>query len=494
MNLPSRATAATTEPDMTGITRTLAEFVAGLEHDALPEDVRERARYIVLDHVGIALRARHAAALSPAMHAALRRLGQVGGHDSPRQASVIGDVQRYAPASAALFNGNLGHALDFDDTHAPGSIHCGAPIIPAALAAAEMCGADGKRVIAGVVAGFETQIRLSLALGPSDHYQRGFHPTATCGVFGAAAAAAVVMGLDADAVESAFGLCGSQAAGSMQFLADGSWNKPYHTGFAAANGLTCACMAEAGFCGAREAFEGSKGGFLKSYAPAPDPARVVAGLGTIWETLGVAVKPYPSCRYGHAAIDALIELRAANDLDWREVESVEIGLPQTGITIIGEPEAEKQAPKNYVDGQFSMAFCAAVALRDGAMDWDSYERHLSDEQTLALCRRIRTVHDAQVEAQYPANMSGVARVHTGNGRYEKFVIVPKGEPGNFVTREELIAKFDALVAPYLDAVQREELARRLLALEREADVSALLALTCPQAAASPLRAAGTGDD
>ena len=479
---------------MTGITRKLAEFVAGLEHDTLPPHVRERARCIVLDHVGIALRARHAAALSPAMHAALVRLGQVGGHNTPGQASVIGDAQRYAPASAALFNGNLGHALDFDDTHAPGSIHCGAPIIPAALAAAEMCGADGKRVIAGVVAGFETQIRLSLALVPSEHYRRGFHPTPTCGVFGAAAAAAVVMGLDADAVESAFGLCGSHAAGSMQFLADGSWNKPYHTGFAAANGLSAACMAAEGFQGAHEAFEGSKGGFLMAYAPAPDPERVVAGLGTTWETLGVAVKPYPSCRYGHAAIDALIELRAANAIDWREVESVEIGLPQTGISIIGEPQAEKQAPKNYVDGQFSMAFCAAVALRDGAMDWDSYERHIADAQTLALCRRIRTVHDAEVEAQYPANMSAVARVHTGNGHYEKFVIVPKGEPGNFVTSEELKAKFDGLVSPYLDPSRRDELARRLLALDREPDLSALLALTRPEPDAVALRVSGAGDD
>jgi 2-methylcitrate dehydratase PrpD len=313
-------------------------------------------------------------------------------------------------------------------------------------------------------------------------------------VFGAAAAAAVVMRLDADAVESAFGLCGSHAAGSMQFLADGSWNKPYHTGFAAANGLTAACMAAEGFRGAHEAFEGTRGGFLKSYAPTPDPDRAVAGLGTIWQTLGVAVKPYPSCRYGHAAIDALLELRAANDLDWREVESVEIGLPQTGINIIGEPQAEKQAPKNYVDGQFSMAFCAAVALRDGAMDWDSYERHLTDAQTLALCRRIRTVHDARVEAEYPANMSGVARVHTGSGHFEKFVIVPKGEPGNFVTRDELRAKFDGLVGPYLGMARRDELARRLLALDEERDLGALLALTRPDQGTAALRVAGAGDD
>lgn len=472
---------------MTAITREIARFVAGLRHDALPAEVRERARMVILDHVGIALRARREATLSPIMESALGVLGVAGG-----SASVIGDRERYAPAAAALFNGNLGHALDFDDTHAPGSIHSGAPIIPAALAAAEMCGADGKAVIAGVVAGFETQIRLSLALVPSEHYQRGFHPTATCGVFGAAAAASVVFGLDSEQVASAFGLCGSQAAGSMQFLTDGAWNKPYHTGFAASNGLTAACMAREGFRGAGQAFEGEYG-FLKAYAPNPDPDKVIAGLGSTWETLGVAVKPYPSCRYGHAAMDAIIALRAANDIDYRDVQSMEIGLPRTGIAIIGEPQEDKRNPKNYVDGQFSMPFVAAVALRDGGMDWDSYGRHLADSETLALCGKVSTLADEEVEAEYPANMSGVARIHTGKGRFEKLVVVPRGEPGNFLSAQELRAKFDGLVSPYLSPERRDALADALLALEAVADVSSVLELSRPDLAV-PIRAAGSGDD
>ncbi|MFT5175532.1 MAG: 2-methylcitrate dehydratase PrpD [Gammaproteobacteria bacterium] len=473
---------------MTGITRQLAEFVASLNHDGLPPQVRERAQLIVFDHIGIALRSRHEATLSPGMEAGLRRMGLAAGNST-----VIGDAQGYVPSAAALFNGNLGHALDFDDTHAPGSIHCGAPIIPAALAAAEMCGADGKTVIAGVVAGFETQIRLSLALNPSELYKRGFHPTPTCGVFGAAAAAGLVLGLDADGIERAFGLCGSQAAGSMQFLVDGSWNKPYHTGFAAANGLTSACMAAEGFRGSLEAFEG-KSGFLHAYAPAADPQCVVAGLGNTWETLNIAVKPYPSCRYGHAAMDALIDLRAANDLDWRSIEAVEIGLPQTGVNIIGEPQAEKRTPSNYVDGQFSMPFVAAVALRDGAMDWDSYARHLGDADTLALCAKISTINDALAEAQYPANMSGVARVHTGAGTFEKLIVVPKGEPDNFMSGAEFSFKFDALVSPYLSDARRAELSRRLANLAEQTDISALLALTRPDLVAGHLRVADAGDD
>ena len=217
---------------MTGITRRLAEFVVDVDYASLDPRVVERTRMLLMDQVGICIRGRNDAGLSAPMSAALRHLGLGSGN-----ASVIGDDAAYSPPAAALFNGNLGHSLDFDDTHASGSIHPSAPIVPAALAAAEMVGANGRTVVAAVVAGYEVQIRLSLALGPSDHYRQGFHPTPTCGVFGAATAAGRVLGLDASQMEDAFGLCGSLAAGSMQFLVDGAWNKPFHTGYAAMNGL-----------------------------------------------------------------------------------------------------------------------------------------------------------------------------------------------------------------------------------------------------------------
>ena len=239
---------------MTGITRRLAEFAAGIDFASLGADVVERTRMLLMDQVGICIRGRNDAGLSASMAAALRHLGLGSGN-----ASVIGDGAEYSPPAAALFNGNLGHSLDFDDTHASGSIHPSAPIVPAALAAAEMAGADGRTVIAAVVAGYEVQIRLSLALGPSDHYQQGFHPTATCGVFGAAAAAGRVLGLDASQMEDAFGLCGSLAAGSMQFLVDGAWNKPFHTGYAAMNGLVAVCMAREGFRGCARRDRGQGG-------------------------------------------------------------------------------------------------------------------------------------------------------------------------------------------------------------------------------------------
>ncbi len=462
---------------MAGITRRLAQFVAGLSPEALPLEVIARTRLLVMDLVGIMLRARFDADSTPSLLRAAAELGLAQG-----AAPVVGEAGGYAPAGAALVNGTLAHSLDFDDTHARASVHPSAPIVPAAFAAAGMSGADGRQLIAGIVAGYETQIRLSLALVPRDHYERGFHPTATCGVFGAAAAAARIFGLDAARTESAFGLCGSLAAGSLQFLADGAWNKRFHVGAAAMNGLIAALMAREGHRGAAEAIEG-RHGFLHGYAPHSDSNQVVDGLGSRWETMAIGWKPYPCCRYSHAPIDALLALRAEHAIAPAEIEAVEIGVSRTGWTIIGDPEDAKRRPKNAVDGQFSMSFCAAVVLRDGEFTWASYARHLADPQTLALARRVRCAPDPRPEAEFPRNMSGVARVQTRRGEFERFVVVPKGEPDNFPSVAEMRAKFEGLAGPWLEREQIEPLEGALLALDSLRDPDEVLRLTVPAAAA-----------
>ncbi len=449
------------------ISAKLAEYAAGVSHDGLPAAVTERAKLLVLDITGIALRARHDAESTPSLLAAVARLGLAGGG-----ASVIGDAAGYAPAAAALINGTLAHSLDFDDTHAAASLHASAPIVPAALAAAEMTGADGATTLAAIVAGYEVQIRISLALGPLDHYARGFHPTATCGSFGAAAAAGRVLGLTPARIASAFGICASQAAGSMLFLADGAWTKRSQVGAAAQTGLTAATLAGEGFFGTAEPLDGPRG-FLRSYAPNPEPARAAAGLGEVHETLAIAVKPYPCCRYTHAGIDGLVALRQEHDIAPEDVEAVEIGLSASGLDLVGAPEADKHRPVNVVDGQFSMPFVAAVALGEGNMTWASYARHLGDPETLALCRRVHC--HAVPEA---VGMKTRIRLRTRSGDvHESVVETPKGEPETFPDTAELRAKFDGLVGDYLSPPRREALATALLSLERADSIAAVLALS-----------------
>src|SRR3546814_352766 len=157
---------------MTEATKKLATFAAELDYEAIPADVVARAKLLVLDLTGIALRARFDVDSTPAMMQAMKALGLDSG-----TGSVIGDRTTVSPPAAALINGALGHSLDFDDTHAPASLHPSAPVVPAALAAAEMVGASGRDLLAGIVAGYETICRLSKALPPADHYDRGYHPT-----------------------------------------------------------------------------------------------------------------------------------------------------------------------------------------------------------------------------------------------------------------------------------------------------------------------------
>jgi 2-methylcitrate dehydratase PrpD len=458
------------------VTKTLAGFAAGLTLQAIPAEVASRARFLVLDLVGNIVRARHDAESTPPLLAAARALGLAAGNSG-----VFGDAARYTPAGAAFLNGALGHSLDFDDTHAAGCLHPGAPVIPAALAAGEMVGASGADVLAAIIAGYEVICRTAVSLPAGDHYARGFHPTATCGAFGAAAAAGRAMGLDADQIENAFGIALSQAAGSLQFLANGAWTKRFQVGWSSLCGLTAATLAREGFKGAAEALEG-KHGFMHAYAPNPTPERALEKLGEAWELMATAVKPYPSCRFGHAGIDAVLALRSEHGIQPGDVESIEYGTSRSGLTLIGEPQERRSNPQNVVDGQFSGPFVLACALATGAMGWDSYAL-LADPTIRALLPKIRCVHDDAIEALFPANMAGRVTIRAVGQTFETTVGVPKGEPANFLSEAELRAKFAGLTDSVLGEERAARLADAVLAIDKTADVAGLMRLASPLMAA-----------
>jgi len=465
---------------MAAITTELAAYSAGLDFATLPAEVQERTRFLVLDLVGNILRGRHDAESTPALLSAVRALGLAAGGSA-----VLGDSARYTPAGAALLNGALAHSLDFDDTHAAGTLHPGAPVIPAALAAAEMTGADGRTVLSAIVAGYEVTCRLAVALPGGDHYDRGYHPTATCGAFGAAAAAARVFGLGAKGMEDAFGIALSQAAGSLQFLANGAWTKRFQVGWSAMNGLAAATLAREGFRGAAEAFEG-KAGFLRAYAPNPRPERAVRGLGTEFELMQTAVKPYPSCRYGHACVDAAIALRAELGLKPDEIEAVTMGLPNKGMLLVGAPLAYKQNPQNVVDGQFSGPFVVACGLATGQMGWDSYAL-LQDPAVRSLLPKISCVEDPDIQALFPDYMAGKLTLRARGQEHVRLVKVAKGEPENFLTEAELRAKFHGLADAVLGHDRAVQLADAVLGLDRAADVNGVMRFGAPM---MPARLAG----
>ena len=202
--------------------------------------------------------------------------------------------------------------------------------------------------------------------------------------------------------------------------------------------------------------------------------------------MATAVKPYPSCRFGHAGIDAALALRAEHALRPEEIEAVTLGLSKAGMLLIGEPAEKKADPRNVVDGQFSGPFVLAVALATGGMDWDSY-RLIEDPTVRRLLPRIACVHDAAIEAEFPANMSGRVTIRARGQAFEKIVRVPKGEPGNFLSEAELRGKFASLAEPVLGEAQTAALADAALGIAKLPNVAALTRKGAPEA---PVRLAG----
>lgn len=422
-------------------TITLATYVASVSYERLPCEVTRRAQYLLIDLVGSIVRAR---ADSESTGSLLRMLSTLA-LDMPGVCSVPGDARRYTAPVAALLNGALGHSLDFDDTHADSSLHPSAPVIPAALAVGQLLDASGKDVLAAIVAGYEVCCRIGNALEPAAHYARGFHPTATAGVFGAAAAAARLYGLTVEEIGFAFGVAGSQAAGSLQFLENGAWNKRYQVGAAAMNGVIAATLAHSGFRGASESIEG-KHGFLHGYSDHPKLARAVADLGSVYETMKIGIKPYPSCRYTHAALDALIELR--RQLGPADFRAVTIGLHQNGIRLTGAPLEEKRRPRSIVDAQFSMPFTAAVAIAQGRFGWDDYAL-LGDARIDSIARRVDVQRDTRVEQGSTHPFGATLSVRTSSNVIELVVPAPSGEPASFPDEARIHEKFLALSVPIL---------------------------------------------
>src|SRR5438094_951798 len=238
------------------LTRTLAEQASAVTYDALPEPVRALARQCVLDYFGVAL----AGADDPLAHILLDELGEAGG---AAQASVIGHKARLPALSAALVNGAIGHALDYDDVNLAMPGHPSVAILPGLLALAEVRQSSGREIIAAFVAGYETACRVGMALRPG-HYNLGFHATGTVGAFGAAAACAHLLSLDAAMTAQALGIAGTQAAGlKSQF---GTMCKPFHAGKASQSGLLAARLAARGFSSRPDLVECEQG-FALAHGP-----------------------------------------------------------------------------------------------------------------------------------------------------------------------------------------------------------------------------------
>lgn len=453
------------------VTKELAAYSLNLKFKDLPPVVVEKAKDCLLDLIGVAIRAKWEAESSTPIAKAVKGLAKSGGN-----CTAIAHSELFPPQYAALINGAYAHSLDFDDTHRSSSIHPGAPVIPAVMALAEVWGATGKEFAVAMVVGYDVTCKLGKALNPSAHYDRGFHPTSTTGVFGATAAGACIAGLTIRELENAFGMNGSQAAGSMQYLENGAWNKKLHPGLAAHNAILSLALAKSGVIGAGKPIEG-KDGFLHSYSGESDISKVTEGLGTEFEILKTAIKPYPCCRYTHGGIDLVLKLVKENSLEPENIEEIVIETVEEGVEIMGRPLKRKRNPKNMVDAQFSMPFNAAVAAIEGRVTVDDYrDKKLRDPVVRELMGKVVVKSSPELDRLYPERWASRVTVKAEGHEYSEESSFPKGEPENPLSWTELTAKFNSLTEARFSKRRRKEIISEIEHLEDISDMREVISL------------------
>lgn len=414
--------------------RALAEFASGLRIVQIPPPVLRRTEDLFLDWFGSVLAGKGARPVE-AIAGFARAMGPADG-----ASEVLISRSGSSPLFAALVNGAASHYAEQDDVHNGSVFHPAAVVFPPALAMAQAIGASGAELLAASVAGYEVGIRVGEFLGRS-HY-KVFHTTATAGTVAAAAAVGRLLRLDATRMLHAFGSAGTQAAGLWEFLRDAADSKQLHTGKAAADGLTAACLAQAGFTGARHILEGPQG-MAAGMSSDADPAKLTDGLGTRWALAETSFKYHASCRHTHPAADALQQVMRAHGLAAADLERVTAQVHQGAIDVLG-PVVD---PQTVHQSKFSMGTVLgliAVCDRAGLAEFDA---SYLDPRVVEVRRKVHIVLDPEVDAAYPQRWIGKVEVVTRDGRrLHGRVDEPKGDPGNTLSRPEIEAKALQLAA------------------------------------------------
>lgn len=437
-------------------TRQLAAWASATEFDDLPSSVVEFSKQLILDHIGVAIGGMdHEATLI-----ALDLARALGGNP---QATILGHGDRTGAMNAALVNGISSHVHDYDDTHIPTILHPTGPIMSAALALAEMHGASGKDLIRAHAVAVEVSARASLAIFP-EHYDAGWHMSGTTGTLGAATAAALLAGASPPQLVAALGIGATQASGQREQF--GAMTKSLHVGKAGANGVLAALLASRGFTAAPDSLQGRRGMFSVMSSAARSEA-LTAGLGRDWEIFRVGVKPYSCGVVAHPPIDAVKRLHTELGIEPDEIERIQLRVNPLVVELTGKKE-----PRTGLEGKFSVAFCAAIAMIDGAAG----PRQFTDEavvraDVVALRDRIHPEADETVN-----HSQAVATAYLRDGRSVTVeVAAASGTPENPLTADELRAKFNDLVVPMLGERQAAELVEGVERLETCDRVEELIA-------------------
>jgi 2-methylcitrate dehydratase PrpD len=444
-------------------TRDIASFVSGLRYGAIPAEVRERIKLLILDALGCALYGAH-------LEWCRILRDTLGRIDKDASCSVWGTSLRLSAPHAALANGTQIQGFELDDVHRAGVLHVGAVVLPALLAIAELRrNLGGEEFLAAAVAGYEIGPRIGLCMGP-EHIGQGWHSGATVGVFAAAAGAARGLRLDVEKAVHALGIAGTQASGLMA-AQYGAMVKRMHAGRASQSGLYGALLAEQGFTGIVDVLESEYGGFCTTFSRSNDRfrlAELTAGLGETWQTMGVALKFYACVASNHTTLDALRELRARKAFGAEDVQKIVVH----GSQVTADHVGWKYEPKGVTAAQLNLPFCVATYLLEGDCFVEQFtDEAVADPKRMALAERIEVRADAAITAK-GASWRHAVRVEVqlrGGERLECAKEAPRGSERNFAAPADIIAKFEKLAAHGLPPARTAELRDAVLGLERLRD-------------------------
>ena len=440
---------------------TLATFIADLRYEDLPADAIHQANRMLLDTVGCALAAWRE---DPRKARIARDLAEE--FASPGQATIIGGRTTH-PALAALANGILSNAADNDDTHKRALIHVGSVVVPAALAMCEQHNLTGKDLILAMVAGYEITARVGLAVMPT-HY-RYWHSTATNGTFGAAAAAAKALQLDAAQTRAALGFAGTQAAGLNAFFESGDDSKSLHPGKAGMNGVLAARLAALGATSPPDIF-GHPKGYLAAYSAQPDPSALTRGLGQVWEVTQNGYKPYPSILASHSPIGATLEIVRRDAPAPHQIRSISV---ETYATV--KSHFSSKQVDSTMAARLSVPYCVAVACADGTVTQRQFApERFRDPLVRRLLDCTEVIADAELNKLYPEKFPARVTVTLDdNTRLVAEMMYPKGDPQNPLSDAELEAKFRENAADVLDTAATDALLEALRATPQATSLAPL---------------------
>jgi len=443
----------------------IGRFAGALKLGDVPAEVAEKAKLVFLDTLGIAL-ASSTMDFGMMVSRAAEKLGGAA------HSLLIGSSRRVAAANAVIANGTLAHGLDYDDTLEEAIVHTGSCAWMTALAVGEEVGAGGAAVLEAAIAGTEVLCKVGL-VAPGKFHARGFHPTAICSTFAAAAAAGKLYGLSLDQWVDALGLCGSQSSGIIEYLADGTWTKRMHPGWSAHGGVIATMLAREGFRGPAKVFEGTHG-FFSAFGGKNDYRfEKIDELGREWEIPRLTFKSYPCGSISHPYMDCALRIKQKYSPAPEEIAEVVCRTAEGPVHRLWEPLADKQKPVSSYGAKFSLPYSIAVMLVRGRAGLDEFtDAAIRDPAVLDLARKVRYELDPTID--YPRHFSGHVKVRMADGKIlEENQPHPRGGFEDPLPPEEIEAKFRANAGLVLAAPKIERILNLVKGFEQLSSVAIL---------------------